>query len=51
MLLADEPWALRLPAMVFAVLSVVVVAYLTREVGGWLAQALAAWGYAYGTSR
>ena len=33
-LLADEPWALRLPAMVFAVLSVVVVAYLTREVGG-----------------
>ena len=37
-LLADEPWALRLPAMVFAVLSVVVVvAYLTREVGrpGW----------------
>ena len=50
LLLADEPWALRLPAMVFAVLSVVVVAYLTREVGGGrLAEALAAWGYAYGT--
>ena len=49
-LLADEPWALRIPATVFAVLSVVIVAYLTREVGGGrLAQALAAWGYAYGT--
>ena len=50
LLLADEPWALRVPATVFAVLSVVIVAYITREVGGGrLAQALAAWGYAYGT--
>ena len=50
LLLADEPWALRLPAAGLAAGSVVVVALLTREVGGGrLAQSLAAWGYAYGT--
>ena len=42
--------ALRLPALVFATASVLVVAGLTREVGGGrLAQGLAAWGYAFGT--
>jgi 4-amino-4-deoxy-L-arabinose transferase-like glycosyltransferase len=50
MLLADEPWALRLPAAVLAATSVVVVTLVTRELGGdRLAQTLAAWGYAYGT--
>jgi hypothetical protein len=50
LLLADEPWALRLPAAGLAAVSVVVVALLTREVGGGrLAQSLAAWGYAYDT--
>ena len=50
LLLADEPWALRLPAAGLAAISVVVVALVTREVGGGrLAQGLAAWGYAYGT--
>ena len=50
LLLADEPWALRLPAAGLAALSVVIIALVTREVGGGrLAQTLAAWGYAYGT--
>jgi hypothetical protein len=50
LLLADEPWALRLPATGLAALSVVVVVLLTWEVGGGrLAQTLAAWGYAFGT--
>ena len=50
LLLADEPWALRLPAAGLAALSVVVIALITREVGGGrLAQTIAAWGYAYGT--
>ncbi len=50
MLLADEPWALRLPAAILAAGSVVVVTLITREVGGGrLAQTLAAWGYAYAT--
>jgi hypothetical protein len=50
LLLADEPWALRLPATVLAGLSVVAVALVTREVGGGrLAQTLAAWGYAFAT--
>ncbi|MCS5735610.1 glycosyltransferase family 39 protein [Herbiconiux daphne] len=48
--LTDEPWALRLPAIVCAVASVIVVALITREVGGGrLAQGLAAWGYAFGS--
>lgn len=46
--LADEPWALRLPATVACALSVVVVALVCRELGGGRgAQALAAWGYAF----
>ena len=32
--LADEPWALRLPATIAAALSVVVVALVCRELGG-----------------
>jgi Dolichyl-phosphate-mannose-protein mannosyltransferase len=50
LLLADEPWALRLPAAVLAATSVVVITLVTRELGGGrLAQTLAAWGYAYAT--
>lgn len=50
LLLADEPWALRLPATIMAATSVVVVSLITREMGGGrVAQALAAWGYAYAT--
>jgi hypothetical protein len=46
--LADEPWALRLPATAATALSVVVVALICRELGGGRgAQALAAWGYAF----
>ncbi len=46
--LADEPWALRLPATSATALSVVVVALVCRELGGGRgAQALAAWGYAF----
>ncbi len=49
-LLADEVWALRLPATLCAVVSVVVVVLITREVGGGrLAQTIAAWGYAFAT--
>jgi 4-amino-4-deoxy-L-arabinose transferase-like glycosyltransferase len=45
---ADEAWAMRIPAMLFAAASVIVVALITREVGGGrLAQGLAAWGYAF----
>ena len=41
---------LRLPALVLATASVLVVAAISREVGGGrLAQGLAAWGYAFGT--
>lgn len=47
---ADELWALRLPATLLAAGSVLVVALITREVGGdRLAQGIAAWGYAFGT--
>ncbi|MEF2978755.1 glycosyltransferase family 39 protein [Subtercola sp. YIM 133946] len=46
----DEPWAIRIPAIAFAVASVFVVALIAREVGGsHLAQGLAAWGYAFGS--
>lgn len=49
-LLADEVWALRLPATLCALVSVVLVVLITREVGGGrLAQAIAAWGYAFAT--
>jgi 4-amino-4-deoxy-L-arabinose transferase-like glycosyltransferase len=47
---ADDVWAVRVPATVFAVASVLVIALITREVGGGpLAQGLAAWGYAFGS--
>ncbi|QDZ16021.1 glycosyltransferase family 39 protein [Humibacter ginsenosidimutans] len=45
----DQPWSLHVPAILFAVASVGVVALIAREVGGGgLAQGLAAWGYAFG---
>jgi 4-amino-4-deoxy-L-arabinose transferase-like glycosyltransferase len=45
---ADEVWALRVPATVLAAASVLVVALVTRELGGGPgAQALCAWGYAF----
>jgi len=47
--LADQVWALRIPALIFALVSTVIVALIAREVGGGAgAQALAAWGYAFG---
>ncbi|MCS5718016.1 glycosyltransferase family 39 protein [Herbiconiux sp. CPCC 205763] len=47
--IADEPWALRIPAVIAAVATVFVVALVAREVGGGaLAQGLAAWGYGFG---
>lgn len=46
--LGPHPWALRVPATLAAVLAVLVVALVTRELGGGRrAQALAAWGYAF----
>ncbi|HLV57162.1 MAG TPA: glycosyltransferase family 39 protein [Actinotalea caeni] len=45
----DEPWALRLPAVVAACLTVVVVALVARELGGGAAaQGIAAWGAGFG---
>ncbi len=50
LLIADQLWALRLPPMIFAVVSVLVIALITAELGGQrLAQGLAAWGYAFAT--
>jgi len=47
---ADEPWATRIPAIVFATASVPVIALIAREAGGGrVAQGLAAWGYAFGS--
>lgn len=44
----DQPWAMRVPATLAAMGSVLLVALLTREVGGGRrAQALAAWGFAF----
>jgi hypothetical protein len=49
-LLADQAWALRLPATLCAGTSVIIIVLVTREVGGdRLAQTLAAWGYAFGS--
>ncbi len=46
-LLADQPWAVRVPATLAAACSVLVVVLVTREFGGGrTAQALCAWGYA-----
>ncbi|MGH1561325.1 glycosyltransferase family 39 protein [Mumia sp. DW29H23] len=47
-LVADEPWALRLPAIVSVVAATLVAAAITREVGGGaLAQGLCAWTFAF----
>ena len=46
-LFADATWAIRIPATIATMTSVVVVALLTREFGGGrAAQTLSAWGYA-----
>jgi 4-amino-4-deoxy-L-arabinose transferase-like glycosyltransferase len=46
--LADQPWALRLPATLAAAASVVVLALVVRELGGGRgAQGFAAWVYAF----
>ncbi len=43
-----DPWAERVPATVFAMLSVLVVVLISRELGGGrAAQALCAWSYAF----
>lgn len=45
---ADEPWAIRLPATASTVASVFVLALITRELGGGRgAQTLCAWAYAF----
>jgi 4-amino-4-deoxy-L-arabinose transferase-like glycosyltransferase len=47
-LLGDAVWAERVPATLATMVSVVVVALVTREFGGGrAAQALSAWGYAF----
>ena len=47
-LLADEPWAMRIPATLAAVASVFILVPITRELGGGRrSQALCAWGYAF----
>jgi 4-amino-4-deoxy-L-arabinose transferase-like glycosyltransferase len=47
-LIADQVWALRIPAMLASAGSVLLVAAIAREVGGGrMAQGLAAWGYAF----
>ncbi|WP_295692295.1 glycosyltransferase family 39 protein, partial [Lapillicoccus sp.] len=44
----DQPWAMRVPATLICVATVLLVALITREVGGGArAQGLAAWGYAF----
>jgi hypothetical protein len=46
--LSDSPWAIRIPATLAAAGSVLVVALITRELGGGRrAQTLSAWGYAF----
>jgi len=48
-LVADEVWAIRIPATLCLAGSVLVIAAITREVGGGrLAQTISAWGYAFG---
>ncbi|MFC6148549.1 MULTISPECIES: glycosyltransferase family 39 protein [Mumia] len=47
-LIADEPWAVRLPAIVAVVAATLVAAAITRELGGGaLAQGLCAWTFAF----
>lgn len=46
--IADEVWAMRVPATLAAVAAVYVLALITRELGGGrAAQALCAWGYGF----
>jgi hypothetical protein len=46
--IADQPWAMRLPATAACVASVFVLVLIVRELGGGrLAQTLCAWGYAF----
>jgi hypothetical protein len=46
--IADEPWAMRIPATLATVTSVYILVLITRELGGRRgAQALCAWGYAF----
>jgi 4-amino-4-deoxy-L-arabinose transferase-like glycosyltransferase len=46
--IADQPWALRIPATLATVASIFVVVLITREVGGGRrAQTLCAWAYAF----
>jgi 4-amino-4-deoxy-L-arabinose transferase-like glycosyltransferase len=46
--LSDQPWAIRIPATAVTVLSVYVLALITREFGGGRrAQALCAWAYSF----
>ena len=48
-LVADEVWAVRIPATLSTVLALVVVALITREFGGAAyAQGLCAWGFGFG---
>ncbi len=46
--LADDPWAIRIPATIATTASVLMVVLITRELGGDRgAQALCAWAYAF----
>ena len=48
---ADAPWAVRIPATLAAVASVLVVVLITRELGGGRgAQTLCAWAYAFAST-
>jgi 4-amino-4-deoxy-L-arabinose transferase-like glycosyltransferase len=48
---SDQPWSIRIPATVFTVVSVLVVALITRELDGdRAAQTLSAWAYAFAAS-
>jgi hypothetical protein len=50
-LVADSPWAVRIPATVAATASVLVLALVTRELGGGrAAQGLCAWAYAFASA-
>ncbi|HEV8055130.1 MAG TPA: glycosyltransferase family 39 protein [Nocardioidaceae bacterium] len=50
-LVADDVWAIRIPATVAATASVLMVVLITRELGGGRgAQALCAWAYAFAST-
>ena len=49
-LVADQVWAIRIPAALLGAGGVLVIAAIARELGGGrLGQGLAAWGFAFGT--